>query len=285
MVRQLLGEALDGAEYHTEATSNVADGLELLKQKKFDILLIDLKMPEVKTDKVLEKINQQQNDISIIALVPYSSVNLAIKVLSEKKIFDYITKPFNIKELEMILRRAMDRQNLLHQVGERDLYQEMATVDGLTAVYNRRHLDEILPHEIERAKRYRQPLSLLMIDIDDFKKYNDTYGHPAGDKLLKALCQLLLGALRTTDMVFRYGGEEFVVLLLHTFKQEAFEVAKRLLNLEKQELPITVSIGLSHLLDDGVLSKDDLIEQVDKALYQAKQSGKNQICLYSEETG
>lgn len=282
VVRQVLKEGLSKIGYSVQTVSSTTEGVELLKQKSFSIILTDLKVPGISGIEILKKFKQQGTNVSIIAIVPYSSVKIAIEALSKKQIFDYVTKPFNIKEMEMVLRRVVDRDYLLRQIGQKDLYQEMAIIDGLTGLYNRRHLDEVLLREIERAKRYRQPLALLMLDIDDFKKYNDTHGHLAGDKLLKDLARFLLNAVRAADMVFRYGGEEFIVLLPHTFKQEAVEVAKRILNLERQKMPMTISIGLAYLLDE-VLSKDELIEQADSALYQAKRLGKKQICLYSEE--
>lgn len=282
VVRQVLKEGLSKIGYSVQTVSSTTEGVELLKQKSFSIILTDLKVPGISGIEILKKFKQQGTNVSIIAIVPYSSVKIAIEALSKKQIFDYVTKPFNIKEMEMVLRRVVDRDYLLRQIGQKDLYQEMAIIDGLTGLYNRRHLDEVLLREIERAKRYRQPLALLMLDIDDFKKYNDTHGHLAGDKLLKDLAHFLLNAVRAADMVFRYGGEEFIVLLPHTFKQEAVEVAKRILNLERQKMPMTISIGLAYLLDE-VLSKDELIEQADSALYQAKRLGKKQICLYSEE--
>ena len=282
-VRQVLKEGLSKIGYSVQAVSSTAEALKLLEEKSFSIILTDLRIPGVKGIEILKKFKHQGSGVSIIAIVPYFSVKLAIEALSKKQIFDYVTKPFNIKEVEIVLRRVVDRDYLLRQIGQKDLYQEMAIIDGLTGLYNRRHLDEMLTREIERARRYRQPLALLMMDIDDFKKYNDTHGHLAGDKLLKDLAKLLLNAVRAADMIFRYGGEEFVVVLPHTFKQEAVEVAKRILNLEKQKLPATISIGLAYFLDE-VLSKDELIAQADSALYQAKRLGKKQICLYTEET-
>jgi diguanylate cyclase (GGDEF)-like protein len=201
--------------------------------------------------------------------------------MSKGEILDYVTKPFNIEEVKLVIRRVADRQYLLHQAGQKEFYQEMSIIDGLTGIYNRRHLDEILRREIERAKRYSQSISILMIDIDDFKKYNDTKGHPAGDELLKKLADFLVQSIRVVDIVFRYGGEEFVVLLPQTLKQGAVEVAKRLLNLERQNIPATISIGLAAYPEDGK-DKDDLIAKADSALYQAKHLGKDRICLWGE---
>jgi diguanylate cyclase (GGDEF)-like protein len=214
--------------------------------------------------------------------VPYYSLKLAIAAMSKGDIIDYVTKPFNIEEVKLVLRRTLDRQYLIRQAGQKEFYQELSILDGLTGVYNRRYLDEILRREIERAKRYNQAISLFMLDIDDFKKYNDTYGHQAGDEILKKLANFLVEAVRAADMVFRYGGEEFVVFLPQTLKQGGVETAKRLINLERQNLPVTISLGLVSYPEDGQ-NINDLLLRVDKALYQAKHLGKDRICLWGEE--
>ena len=201
--------------------------------------------------------------------------------MSKGELSDYLTKPFNIEEVKLVLRRVVDRQYLLKQAGQKELYQELSIMDALTGVYNRRYLDEILRREIERAKRYNQPLSCIMADIDNFKKYNDANGHLAGDDLLKKMATLLVDSVRSVDMVFRYGGEEFTLILPQTLKQGGVEVAKRTLNLVRQNLPTTLSLGLATYSEDAQ-SMDELLKKADSALYQAKQTGKDRVCLWGE---
>lgn len=280
-VRDLLKEELGLVGYKVWVTSEAEEGLTLVKKIPFGIILTDLKLPNIDGIELVKKLKEVRSESSVIAIVPYYSLRLAIEAISKGDILDYVTKPFNVEEVKLVLRRVVDRQYLLRQAGQKELYRELSIMDGLTGVYNRRYLDEILRREVERAKRYNQPLSLLMADIDDFKKYNDTYGHPAGDELLKKIANFFVEAVRSVDTIFRYGGEEFVVLLPQTLKQGAIEVAKRLINLARQNLPVTISFGLTAYPEDAK-DKDDLLQKVDMALYEAKRLGKDRICLWGE---
>jgi diguanylate cyclase (GGDEF)-like protein len=281
MVQDLLKEELELVGYKVWIASDSDKGLGLVKEIPFGIILTDLKLSGIDGIELVRKFKETSSDVSIIAIVPYYSMKLAIEAMSKGDILDYVTKPFNIEEVKLVLRRAVDRQYLMRQAGQKEFYQELSILDGLTGIYNRRYLDEILRREIERAKRYNYPIALLMIDIDDFKQYNDNQGHQAGDEILKKLANFLVEAVRVADMVFRYGGEEFVVFLPQTLKQGAVDVAKRLINLERQSLPVTISIGLVSYPED---SQDvtDLVHKVDMALYQAKHLGKDRICLWGE---
>ncbi|OGX15511.1 MAG: hypothetical protein A2166_05120 [Omnitrophica WOR_2 bacterium RBG_13_41_10] len=281
VVRDLLKEELEGANYKVWAVSDFEQALALAGETNFSIIMADLKLPGIEGTEIVRKFKELHSDTSLIAIVPYHSLRLAVDAMSKGDILDYVTKPFNIEEVKLVIRRVADRQYLVHQAGQKEFYQEMSVIDSLTGIYNRRHLDEILHREVERAKRYNQTISILMIDIDDFKKYNDTYGHLAGDEILKKIGDFLVHSLRSVDLVFRYGGEEFVVMLPQTFKQGGVEVAKRLLNLGRQNIPITISIGVAAFPEDAQ-EKDDLLAKADSALYQAKHLGKDRICLWGE---
>lgn len=281
VVRRLLKEELEQAGYKVSATDNTEEAKKLAQATPFEVILTDLKFPGVDGIELVKKFKEANSDLSVIAIVPYHSVKLAIDAMSKGHVFDYLTKPFNIEELKLVIRRVVDRQYLLRQAGQKELYQELAVIDGLTGVYNRRYLDEVLRRELARAKRYSHSVSVLMADVDDFKKYNDTHGHQAGDELLKKLANLLVGGIRTVDMVFRYGGEEFTVFLPETLKEGGIEVAKRLVNLARQNLPTTVSFGLASYPQDAETA-EDLLKKADAALYQAKTSGKDRLCLWGE---
>lgn len=170
------------------------------------------------------------------------------------------------------------------------LYSEtkrLARTDPLTGLANRRVLQERLQAEIRRARRYEHPLALMMIDLDYFKAYNDTHGHPAGDDVLRRLAGLLQDAVRETDLVARYGGEEFVVLLPETDALQALEVAEKLRSVveaypfpkeETQPLDrITVSLGVAAYPEDGQTAKT-IVQRADEALYGAKHAGRNEVC-------
>jgi diguanylate cyclase (GGDEF)-like protein len=162
----------------------------------------------------------------------------------------------------------------------------MACTDGLTGLYNHRQFKKMLKEEISRSKRYGKPLSLIMLDVDDFKKFNDTYGHPAGDKVLTTVAGILRDLCRESDLAFRYGGEEFVVILPETAIDEALVAAERIRRvIEIDSVPdlngavksgVTVSAGVASCPRDGD-SAEDLLKTVDDLLFQAKEQGKNKI--------
>lgn len=162
--------------------------------------------------------------------------------------------------------------------------KHLSVTDGLTGLFNRRHFEANLEREFLRAKRYKSDLSIAMIDVDFFKKVNDTYGHSCGDYVLKEAAFLINEAFRKTDMVFRYGGEEFVVILTETNAQNAVIPLERLrkaveenaFRYENQELKITISIGVTSNLQDAQ-TPWQFFDFADKALYEAKENGRNQI--------
>ncbi len=169
------------------------------------------------------------------------------------------------------------------------LYEEkekMSQIDSLTGLYNHGHFQYLLNEEIKRSRRFNHPTSIILLDIDHFKIYNDTLGHPAGDDLLRVLSKLLGQDLRETDTATRYGGEEFVITLPQTSKEEAFNLAQRLRKKvesfafkNEEVLPekkMTISLGIATFPDDAQ-NKDGLIDIADKALYRAKQTGRNKV--------
>lgn len=281
IIRNLLTDVLTDAGYEVKAVSTGEEALIEIRENSYSIVITDLRMPGLSGIEVIKKVKQINADICIILITAYPSIESAIEAMREGA-YDYITKPFNIEEIKLVLRRATERCYLLKEAGQKEFYRQLSILDGLTGVYNYRYFHEVLPREIERAKRYEQSFCLLMIDIDDFKKYNDTQGHLAGDKLLRDLAELLVTAIRKADIIFRYGGEEFVVLLPQIAKKGGVEVARRLLNLIKEKLPTTVSIGIASYPEDAT-SKNELIDKADSAMYQAKRLGKNRICLFGEK--
>jgi diguanylate cyclase (GGDEF)-like protein len=165
--------------------------------------------------------------------------------------------------------------------------------DGLTRLYNRRSFDERLVYEIKRRSRYHHDLSLLMVDLDHFKSVNDTYGHKAGDLVLRKVGEILSTVFRTTDLAARYGGEEFVVLLPHTSEEAAWKLAERVrtaiencaFRFDGRDFSVTASIGVASV-EGGSLSAtdDDLVLKADKALYQAKNNGRNMVVVSGQKT-
>lgn len=199
--------------------------------------------------------------------------------------------PFSEADLEFLqaispqIAVAIDRASLKEKAGE---FEQLSLTDGLTGLLNRRYLEERLDEEIKRSSRHRFPLSLLMLDVDDFKSYNDSFGHPAGDEALKIAAEVIKDSLRNEDVAARYGGEEFSVMLPQTSADEASAIAERIRDrFESTKFPfrqVTVSIGVAVFTGDGQTSAQ-LINAADNALYRAKHSGRNAVKMFDGSEG
>jgi diguanylate cyclase (GGDEF)-like protein len=196
------------------------------------------------------------------------------------------------KELRQEIELRKTTEESLRQSEE--LYRQLAITDPLTGIFNRRHFYQLANSELQRTCRYCRPLAVMMIDIDYFKRVNDTYGHGIGDQVLQALAGLVRTALRTIDIFARYGGEEFIVLLPETNPRTVKPIAERLcrkidetpLPIELNHINITISVGASafdpaaQLLPSSKTGTlDKLIDLADKALYEAKRAGRNRVCI------
>jgi len=181
--------------------------------------------------------------------------------------------------------------NVMAEELEKDrlILKELSASDPLTGLCNHREFFRLLREETERSRRYRHPLSLLMIDLDNFKRINDTYGHPAGDRVLCAVAGIIRRELRQVDQVARYGGEEFAAILPETAESEAFAIATRIRQAvaarplaisETEGVALTISIGLAVFPDDAA-AEEGLVERADQALYAAKAAGRNRVCRSS----
>ncbi len=192
---------------------------------------------------------------------------------------------FVLLNFSLALRTALDVRRIA-------LLEQESITDHLTGVYNRRYLQRRLLEEFERARRYQQPLTALLLDIDHFKRINDEYGHPSGDLVLKHFGALCLNTVRATDIVARYGGEELMVIAPHTSAPQAMLLAERLRRkveeavlvvetepMRRHELRFTVSIGVAALSTDDAACCNTLIEDADRALYRAKNEGRNRIAI------
>ncbi|HAV10211.1 MAG TPA: hypothetical protein DCX22_01130, partial [Dehalococcoidia bacterium] len=164
--------------------------------------------------------------------------------------------------------------------------EQRSRIDELTHLFNRRHFDETIKQEIDRHTRYGNTLSVLFLDLDNFKNYNDRLGHLEGDKLLAMLGQLIKDIMRTVDIAFRYGGDEFAVIMPHTTADDAFAVAERIRGkiystMARKKINITASIGLATWPEDGI-TRDEMVTACDSALYYAKRTGANRTCIVSK---
>ncbi len=202
--------------------------------------------------------------------------------INDIKIDDRYMQDGDLLRIGNTIFKFLSRNNIEHAYHE-ELFR-LAKIDGLTEIFNHRHFTDSLENELERAQRYNRELSLLMIDIDHFKKVNDNFGHRAGDYILKSLARIFVSRSRRVDYVCRYGGEEFAIILPEVDIMGAFKfattlketVAKHTFQIEGHEITITISIGVSDIMEEAQ-SIDDLIETADRRLYQAKERGRNRV--------
>lgn len=263
--------------YKLWSTDCGEEALKIIKQNSMDLIITELHMPGMNGTDITRAALKINPNISVVVITAYSFISLAVEAMEEGA-YGYVTKPFNLSEIRIALERAIERFYLLSSDRKKEYYAELSVKDALTGVYNRRYLRMYISQQIEMTNRASEKFSILMIDIDYFKKYNDTNGHLAGDKLLRKVCEVFAESVRDDDILFRYGGEEFVVFLAYADKVDASLVAERIRASINLFMPVTVSIGIGTYPDDG-LELEALIMNVDAALYRAKEKGRNTVCL------
>jgi two-component system cell cycle response regulator len=263
------------------------EGFKALISTKADLIICDLEMPRMDGFKFMNLVNSRQDlrGIPIILLTGRGDRDLKIKGL-EQGACDYVTKPFDAGELVARVKVQLKIKFLQDELKRsNELLKELSNTDPLTHLHNRRYLTEVLGREIQRAERNKEFLTLIILDIDHFKRVNDTYGHQNGDVVLVAVAEVIRTGLRGYDLAARYGGEEFMLVLPDTSLSGGVTVAERLRGAVQtfsfspplDNLAVTVSLGVATFPSALVDSIDSLIEQADEALYRAKQNGRNRV--------
>ncbi|MFA6015085.1 MAG: PleD family two-component system response regulator [Gallionellaceae bacterium] len=281
---QVLAEALR-EDYRVRVAGSGKAAFEIIsKVGAPDLILLDVMMPEMDGYEVCRRLKQAPETKN----VPVIFVTAKADVVDEEYglrlgAVDYIAKPFH---LPIVAARVRNHINLKMKT---DLLESQAMLDGLTNIPNRRRFDETLESEWKRALRAGTPLSLIMADIDFFKRYNDNYGHGVGDECLKKVAGSLAHSIdRPSDLVARYGGEEFVAILPETDAAGAHAIAERFRSHveslkvvhEYSEISncVTVSVGLACVIPTTEMTPAELLKQADEMLYQAKALGRNRVC-------
>jgi len=282
-IKDSMHEFITKSGYNCITASSAEEAVELLKSNHVNVAIADIMLPG-KDGLELTDIMKQNHDIDVIVMTGYSNEYSYEEVIT-KGASDLIFKPFRFEELLLRLKKVLkNRQVIKDRARVLDKLEQLAITDGLTTLYNLRHFYKQLEVEIGRCSRYGHSLSLLLLDIDNFKMYNDSYGHLEGDKVLVRISQIIKSCLRTMDSAYRYGGEEFTVILPETKGKKAKNVAnriKRAVELERflpepdKVVTITISIGLTEYFKNEQLSK--VIKRADQAMYNSKAQGRNRI--------
>ena len=293
-LRDMLEEAMVLSGYACLTAGNGREALECLAANPVDVVLTDIQMPEMNGLELTVHI-KKSHDVDVIVMTGFTD-DFTYEEIITKGASDFMLKPVSIPELCIRIRRVVrekallrERNHAMERLRESEQrYQELSITDGLTKLFNSRQFYSVLHGEIERSNRYDLPLTVLMLDIDDFKKYNDTYGHLEGDKVLTRFAEIIQECLRQTDSAYRYGGEEFSIILPSTRGEQGVISAERVRIALKNELfkpspekhiQVTVSIGVAqHAKGEEMM---DFLRRTDQNLYTAKAGGKNQAC-YTE---
>ncbi len=289
--------------------TNGNDALKEILHHDFALAILDVQMPEMDGYELAQLIRSRERTRSlpiIFLSAIYSDEYHIFKGYSSGAV-DFLTKPFapeiligkvlffieiyrqQVRLKETIRELEQTKQLVLKQ---NRLLEKLASQDMLTGLYNRRHLVETLKQEVERCYRYNADLSLLMLDLDHFKKVNDTWGHDCGDYVIKEFASRILSCIRESDFAFRFGGEEFIVLLPRTGMHGAVATAEKIRILCEKELflyppysiNMTVSVGVSSYTECPPKHHEDMICHADHALYYAKENGRNRVIVYEQST-
>ncbi|WP_375767306.1 diguanylate cyclase [Archangium gephyra] len=312
---QHVREGLAAHGYRFREAHDGTEALRSLREVRPDLIIMDVEMPRMGGVEVCRiiKANGGEGGFGFIPVILVTARQAAGKVEGlELGADDYLVKPFDMLELsarvKSMLRlkalqdavveknRELDRANK-ELAQKREELLALTRVDALTGLYNRRYFEERLTEEFVRSTRYRSPLSLVMMDIDHFKKLNDTYGHPFGDEVLRQVARTIKGKLREVDFVARYGGEEMIALLPETGPKDALGACERVreaiasLQLEfraqdgsRQMVRCTASLGVASVPSKALPVMEELLRVADVCLYEAKAAGRNCVRQYQDES-
>ena len=287
-VREPMQAFVETAGYTAFAAASAEDALDMIEDRHIDVVITDIILPG-KNGLQLTDIIKQQYNADVIVMTGYSG-DYSYEEAVNKGASDFVFKPVRFEELLLRLKRVLKERKLTRErVQMLEKLQTLAITDGLTKLYNSRYFYNQLELEVNRSNRYHHPLSLLLLDIDHFKHYNDAYGHLEGDKVLVRLGQIIIECLRKMDSAYRYGGEEFTIILPETGGSEANTVACRIKNamqiqrffpLPSNAVTKTISIGVAQYKPKESIA--GFVKRADMAMYASKQKGRNHVSYLSD---
>lgn len=303
-LRSVVSQVLSADGFEVAEAASGEEALEAFRTGSHQLVITDIRMGGMSGIDLLTEIKSHNQDTQVIIMTSHASLDTALTALRAGA-YDYLIKPFESLDLiSAVAARAAEKARLVAENRElveqlqkaneelketNRALEEMAIRDGLTSLYNHRYFQEALAREVARCKRSQKECSIVFMDVDNFKFYNDTHGHPQGDQLLKTLSEILMGHSRQSDLPARYGGEEFVLLLPETPKEAAITIAEGLrakvadqpfAGREKQPLgKVTISVGVACFPHDGP-DAPALVACADQLLYKAKHGGKNTVVAY-----
>ncbi len=292
--RRQLTEVLEQRGYEVSAVSGGVDALKAIKQSPPDVVILDVVLDDLDGYSVCRwlRLSESLRDIVVIMLTVRNEVKERIEGLHVGA-DDYVPKPYDPGELEARIYAALRSRSVRRELRQRNAElegmltrtEQMAMTDAVTGIFNRRRFQDVLKREWATARRYKHPLSCVLVDLDFFKAVNDSHGHSAGDDVLRQVAELITGSIREVDVCARYGGDEFAVLLPHTAVDKGTLVMDRI----REKLVrakrgwgdsakgISLSIGIASTEDASLKSADELLEAADRALYEAKRQGRDRV--------
>jgi diguanylate cyclase (GGDEF)-like protein len=319
-IRGIVAQVLTDEGYQVSQASSGEEALAMFQKQPFPVVFTDVRMSGMSGLDLLKRLKQLKTGGHVIIMTSHGTMDVAVNALTAGA-YDFLHKPFDDLELIVnVAKRAMqsyvlvrERERLMATLKSRneamanlnkafkaltvtlknknqalenlnEAFKAMAIRDDLTGLFNRRYFDEAIASEVVRATRYNRDLTLIFIDVDHFKNFNDEFGHQLGDAALKKISAILRDLVRETDIATRYGGEEFIVILPETSKQDAWAVAEKIREtvastaIEGAPKKITISAGVATLGQDGN-NTAELIGKADQAVYQAKRDGRDRVCV------
>ena len=265
-VNRVLEDLLSALSFSTASATNGPEALEKIKDSEFTFILVDMKMPDMDGFELIDRVQETAPELSIIAMTGYTDEYRYVDIINAGA-SDFIKKPIQLQELEAKIRRIIHERNLRKELSR------LSITDSLTGLYNQRHFYKRLKEEVIRARRQKTSLSLILLDLDNFKTFNDTHGHLAGDQALRSAGRLIHKSIRQgVDSGYRYGGDEFAIILIDADVTIAQDIGKRIQESFDSDGKLTASMGFVKYSETMTIK--DFVAHADRELYRAKENGR-----------